>query len=252
MQQSVNKDIVKKRFVKSIETYRENAVVQESIALKLINNIREFLPNKINSVFEIGSGTGILTEKILKNFEINQYYCNDIVEDYDLVLKNLSSSIRFIAGDIEKIEFPKNLDVIISSSTFQWLNDFEKFSLNIKKSLNNKDSIIALSSFGTQNFNEIRTIEKEGLNYLSKDEYKNILEENYEILYSFEEIKEMYFSNPTNILKHFKLTGVNGTSRKFWTKKNLKEFSDQYINLFSSEKGVRLTYNPIYFIVKPK
>jgi hypothetical protein len=49
-----------------------------------------------------------------------------------------------------------------------------------------------------------------------------------------------------------KQTGVNGIPGKVWTKSDLNRFEEDYIDLFGTELGVPLTYQPIYFIAKPK
>jgi len=45
---------------------------------------------------------------------------------------------------------------------------------------------------------------------------------------------------------------VNGLPGKVWTKSDLKNFEERYKDLFGIELGVPLSYQPIYFIAKPK
>ena len=49
-----------------------------------------------------------------------------------------------------------------------------------------------------------------------------------------------------------KLTGVNGIPGKAWTKSDLQKFEKDYIDLFGNDLGVPLTYQPLYFIARPK
>ena len=65
---------------------------------------------KFDNILELGCGTGILTKKVTQNFDIKNYWANDFVED---VQKMLPQNIEFILGDINEIEFPQNIDLVI-------------------------------------------------------------------------------------------------------------------------------------------
>ena len=62
----MNKDLIKQRFCRKLDSYNENARIQKQMAEKLINN---FLPKKTKyqKVLEIGCGTGLLTEYAVNN-----------------------------------------------------------------------------------------------------------------------------------------------------------------------------------------
>ncbi|MCY1633861.1 malonyl-ACP O-methyltransferase BioC [Marinifilum sp. D737] len=249
--QNVNKENVQKSFVKSIETYRKHAIVQEAIASRLINELLNIKKDNFQKVLEIGCGPAVLTEKFFRHFRATEYFANDIVEEYKDVLQNIDNSIRFFGGDIESIDLPKNLDLVISSSTFQWFTDLELFLSNIYDVLN-PESLLVFSSFGPDNYREIRDVEGKGLNYLSFGKHERLLSDKFEIIWSDRETIKRYFADPVGVLKHMKQTGVNGLPGKVWTKSDLKRFEEDYSDLFGTELGVPLTYQPIYFIAKPK
>ena len=60
----IKKELVQKNFNKSSKSYNEFAFVQKYMATELINFVPEKFSNK--RILEIGSGTGILTEKLLQ------------------------------------------------------------------------------------------------------------------------------------------------------------------------------------------
>lgn len=249
--QKINKENIQKSFVKSIETYRKHAIVQEAIASRLINELLRIKSGNFNNVLEIGCGPAVLTEKFFRYYSTSQYFANDIVCEYQDVLKEINPCINFIGGDIESLNLPKELDLVISSSTFQWLSNLELFLDRIYDVLL-PDSVIAFSSFGPDNYREIRDVEGKGLNYLSFLRHEKLLKNKFEILWSDKETITRYFSSPLDVLKHMKQTGVNGIPGKVWTKSDLNRFEEDYIDLFGTELGVPLTYQPIYFIAKPK
>jgi malonyl-ACP O-methyltransferase BioC len=249
--QKINKESVQKSFVKSIETYRKHAIVQEAIASRLVNELLNIKKDNFKRVLEIGCGPAVLTEKFFRHFQVAEYFANDIVEEYKEVIQSIDTSIQFYGGDIESLSLPKNLDLVISSSTFQWFSDLKLFLDKIYDALL-PQSLLVFSSFGPDNYREIRDVEGKGLNYLSFGKHERLLSDKFEIIWSDRETITRYFANPLGVLRHMKQTGVNGIPGKAWTKSDLKRFEDDYSDLFGTELGVPLTYQPIYFIAKPK
>lgn len=249
--QNINKDQVQKGFVKSIETYRKHAIVQEAIAARLINELLRLRISRFSKVLEIGCGPAVLTEKFFQQFDADLYYANDIVEEYSDVLTSIHSDIKFLGGDIESMDLPDSLDLIISSSTFQWFNNLDDFLSKIHKALK-PNGLLVFSTFGPDNYREIREVNGKGLNYLSFGKHEKLLAEKFEIIWSDKETITRFFSNPLGVLAHMKQTGVNGIPGKAWTKSDLRKFEEDYDDLFGTELGVPLTYQPLYFIAKPK
>ena len=244
---NINKSKVQQGFVKSIETYRKHAIVQEAIASRLVNELLRTKNLNFNKVLEIGCGPAVLTEKFFKNFCSKTYIANDIVGEYEKVIE---SRISFLCGDIESIGIPTNLDLVISSSTFQWINNLEELLVKIYNCLS-PDAYLVFSTFGPGNFREIKEVVGKGLMYLSYGKIEDILSKKFEIVWGDKETITKYFANPYGILQHMKQTGVNGIPGKAWTKSDLKKFEENYIDIFGTELGVPLTYQPMYFIAKP-
>ena len=249
--QNINKDKVQKGFVKSIETYRKHAIVQEAIASRLINELLRQPVSHFSKVLEIGCGPAVLTDKFFQKFNTDLYYANDIVEEYSDILSSIHSDIQFLGGDIESMDLPDSLDLIISSSTFQWFNNLDGFLTKIHKALQ-PDGLLVFSTFGPDNYREIREVNGKGLNYLSFGKHERLLSDKFEIIWSDKEIITRFFSDPFGVLYHMKQTGVNGIPGKAWTKSDLKNFKEDYQDLFGTDLGVPLTYQPLYFIAKPK
>jgi malonyl-ACP O-methyltransferase BioC len=250
-QQKINKDKVQKGFVKSITTYRKHAIVQEAIASRLIAEMRWRCPMHHDSVLEIGCGPAVLTEKFFQFFDANKYIANDIVEEYSTLLETFNPKIKFMAGDIETCELPQNLDLILSGSTFQWFNKLDAFLEKCANALS-PNGFLAFSSFGPENYREIRSVNGGGLNYLTFNEHLRLLDKYFDVVWNEKEIITRHFPEPIGVLHHMKQTGVNGLPGKVWTKSDLKNFEDRYKDLFGTELGVPLSYQPIYFIAKPK
>ena len=73
--QNINKDKVQKGFVKSIETYRKHAIVQEAIASRLINELLRQPVSHFSKVLEIGCGPAVLTDKFFQKIQYRFVLC---------------------------------------------------------------------------------------------------------------------------------------------------------------------------------
>lgn len=249
----INKEHIKKSFKKSIATYDENALMQREICCRLVELVDAYAKCTYDKVLEIGCGTGMLSKMIVGDFDIQKLYLNDIVPEMEEVVANQLKtmelgSFHFLMGDAEKIDLPSDCDLVISASTFQWFEKLDTVLEKIEKSLSPKGFFI-YNSFGANNFKEIREITGGGLEYRSFDMMKESLSKYFKIKHCDDVVKRLYFDSPKDILKHLSLTGVNATRlKKTWTKASLSEFENEYKAKYSDEKGVYLTYNPVYFV----
>ncbi|MBU4486549.1 MAG: malonyl-ACP O-methyltransferase BioC [Candidatus Delongbacteria bacterium] len=261
MLQEIDKALVKERFKKSMSltSYDKNASVQSIMAEHLLKELELFSKGRsFKKIFELGAGTGILTRKILSVYNPEIFITNDLVEDSEKYIKSIIDSYSkpcrydFISGDIEKItEYPKNIDLVISNATIQWLADIKLFFRKLAANIS-KGTMIAFTTFGPDNLLEFNKVNSSRLKYTGIDDIREMLKNEFEIYKIKDEHLKLEFDLPVGVLRHLRVTGVTGISRISWTKKQLEEFTMNYIKNFGSGNGVTLTYNPIYLIGKRK
>lgn len=242
----MNKNLIQKRFAKNLNTYNDNAKIQKIMAEKLVSLSAR---KDYDSILEIGCGTGLLTEKVLKNFTFKTYTANDIVADCEKYIKKLSDKINFVHADIEEVikNSQNKYDLIISNATFQWIENFEEFLYSLLSKLNT-GGILLFSTFGPENFHEIFYITGKTLHYKSCEQYKSIL--NGFNFYIEEEIHALAFKSAKEVLKHVKYTGVNALDSNGWTKADMLRFEEEYNKICTSSPT--LTYNPLYIRIIKK
>ena len=254
----IDKELVRQRFRRTLSSYGSNAIVQKSMAIELSEMIcREKAEGPFNRVLEVGSGSGSLMAELLTRCSVKSYYANDLVEESLPCLHKVLESFpvekfHFISGDIECRDIlPSALDLVVSNATLQWLDDLDDFFRKISDHLR-PGGIFAFSTFGTSNMREIASIEDVGLSYHSLGELEILASRYFELLSSREEEQRLEFSTPVDVLHHIRKTGVNGLLRRSWTKSRYQHFIAEYQRLFPCEKGVYLTYHPLYCCLKKK
>ena len=245
----INKDLVKFRFKKSIATYDNSAVIQKEMAHRLVGKVLEYCGNNFDKVFEFGVGTGFLSKSILNEINFEEYYANDIIEESEFCIRNIIKDVKFLPGDIEKINIKENFDLVLSNAVMQWIYDTDELLLKIKNNMNS-GGYFAFTTFGERNFEEIKQTTGVALNYLKTETLKEKCSHFFYFFNYEENLETLYFDTPLDVLKHIKYSGTNSIKTLNWTISKLKTFEEYYRKNFSSGTKVALTYNPIYVVLK--
>jgi malonyl-CoA O-methyltransferase len=243
-----NKDLVKLRFENSFPTYDEHAVVQRKMAEKLADYIFASCGENYKKVLEIGCGTGFLTKHIVNDFKIKKLLINDISPEIIGYIEKIAPYCNFLIGDMENMVFDKKFNIVTSNAAFQWAEDLQAM-INRFYHVLESDGVLAFTTFGERNFEQITKISNRKLMYKNLNELEPMLR-NFEVRILKEEVVELEFSSPVDVLRHIKGIGANAMAAEFWTKGVLKDFERKYREYFSTKNGVSLTYHPIYAVVK--
>lgn len=205
-------------FGRNFSTYDDNAIVQKEVAEKLANLINDKFKNfKINSTIELGCGTGIFTKKYLEKIRTIDITLNDFFDTKEY-LKSVNYK-KFIQGDMREA-VRENYDIIVSSSSFQWIENLEEFIEKISKNTEK----LAFSIYLEDNLFEIKKYFGIGLNYKTSCEIEKILKKYFNSVDMFEEKRVLEFTNPLESLRHLKKTGVSiGEKSPISKVRNFKE-----------------------------
>jgi len=248
-----NKKIIAKNFSRGAKNYDEFAFIQKIVAQKLCNFAASYVKEN-SKILDLGSGTSFIAKqfsdkKNLQIFEID--LALDMLKSWD----DRPSNIFPIQSDLEKLPLKNNsFDIILSSFSLQWINDFEKnfsqfFSLLKPQgifafSLPVTGSLRELDSANIFNFNELPAVENL-TSALKKSGFT-------EILFEQETLKQE-FTKGSEALKSLKKIGANHAekNRNSITKTQLKEFDKFCLKNFStSNKNIAISWNISYFILK--
>ena len=249
---NLNKSLIAQRFAKAQQSYVENAIAQKEISHHLCHLMKAYCSSHLARIFEIGCGSGNLTHELLTSFHIRQVYLNDL---YDEVKQHFldEQPIEWCIGDIESLSLPEHLNAIVSSSAIQWIQNLPQLLNRCYDALNDQ-GWLCLSTFGPNNFKEIKQLTGQGLSYWSMQDWQDQLQASgFDVLLIEQEQLYMGFDSPRAILKHLKATGVTGTvatTQPHWNKQSLAQFYQDYRQFQTDDGRYELTYHPIYIIAR--
>ena len=165
----MDKALIARKFGQSLNSYNQEAKAQKMIVARLLEYFETQGLAHYNRVLEFGTGTGLLTQEVVQRFSYNNLFLNDLIDVSESLTSligtlNEQKKISFLAGDIEQIELPKAFDLIISSSTEQWIENKDVFYSKIHSSLS-ENGYFVFSGFGPDNLKELRKATGVSLNY---------------------------------------------------------------------------------------
>ena len=235
-------------FKRAAPRYNKRSVVQKNVALFLREKLCALFPERrFNRAFEFGCGTGFLSAQIKNHVDCREFVLNDLSLGLCAeAAQSLGGS--YCAGPVAEIDITGKPDLILSASSLQWIPDRPQLYKKLHKAAAN-GAVIALGSFGPENFAEFAKFGYAPAAYDSFDEFcSQVSEAGFKIILSGDDKFSFLFKSPAEVLRHVRDTGVNGATSEFWTPQRMRSFSGAYSALFSDYGGVRLTYNPMYII----
>ena len=240
----MQESLIKQRFHAARETYHKNAIIQNAMQDVLWNLLQS--RENLGNVLELGAGCGILSKKIAQTHTFSRFLAVDLVdftESFAHFATPSGQKIEFIQANFENITqniLDIRFDVISSNAALQWSN--QRALLPKLSALLHTNGILLFSTFGKQNFKEMRAMFNVGLEYLELEDYPPLLE-NCKILESFKQTRVLQFNSALEVFKHLKNTGVNATKEHFrLTKTHLSAYAEKFSN--------KLTYDMLFILAQ--
>ncbi|EXI62414.1 hypothetical protein MHD_09735 [Mannheimia granulomatis] len=251
--EKITASLIQKCFSAALNDYDENAIVQQQIAEKLTSLLAQQPIMQFDSCLEIGCGTGHLTRALNNQYQIKQWYIQDLCDCSSFLDKILpQGNFHFHQGNAELCPLEGNYQLIASASAVQWFNNKQSFIKHSSAQLQ-PNGILLFSTFAEDNLHEIKQLTGIGLSYPALSQWQQWLEQEFEILHLSQAKIILELDSPKAALQHLKSTGVTATHNTIWTKNTLHNFYHNYLENYSTPSGkVSLTYAPLYCLAKKK
>lgn len=153
---------VERHFSKAARTYNSHALIQRSAAELLSWRIRDAC-NEASIILDVGCGTGFLSKELSRLYPSARIIGLDIspgmlacAQEELAEVKNVS----FILGDAREFLSHEKFDLIVSSSSLQWLNPLRIFCTKVKLLLK-PGGFFCISSMLEGTLNELHSLRME-------------------------------------------------------------------------------------------
>ncbi len=248
----VDKEKIAQSFLRGQYTYEGNAWIQKKVSSDLVTLLDQYPAMSFDRVLEIGCCTGTLSASLLKSNDVGTFYVNDLVEEFEsVVVGRLANTYETVIepffGDIESLTLPTDLDLVISSATFQWLADLDALFSKVAKSLQSEGYFV-FSIFGPGTLREFKEISGIGLEYASVGAILDLLEKRFVVEEEQSHTDIMHFPSVMDVLKHLQATGVSGVKEHRWTPSKIRKFESEYAEQFGTTAGIPVSYMSSYVV----
>lgn len=237
-------------------SYDAAAVVQREIGEELISLLRPWLPEgRVGRVLEIGCCTGVLSELLCRACQVEQLYLNDLVAELCHTAQGRVAGLcrhgERLPGDIETLQLPSSLDLVVSSATLQWIEDLAGLFSKIHDAMA-RGGLLAISLFSEGTMQELKALTGAGLAYRHDEQLQAMLGEGFALLAQCRQERRLFFPSLQAVLRHIRDTGVGGVAKAPLGMGSVKELQRRYRERFATEDGLPLTYVSTIILARKK
>ncbi|MED2256088.1 malonyl-ACP O-methyltransferase BioC [Brevibacillus parabrevis] len=260
---------IKRRFSSKATSYEQYAIVQKEMAQRLGAIVSATLADKsVESILEIGCGTGGLTRLIRGQYPKAAYEAIDIapgmIAQARSNLEQHGLAVSFRQADTEEWVWTQpeaTRDLIVSGACFQWLLRPESTIRRLCKLLK-PGSPLLFSTFGPNTFCELHDSfarahaslgeqgVRHGLSYWTTEQWLALLDSaGMESLQATVHKVVLTYPGVLDFLRAVKAVGASASEDKtagLGRKRLLFAMADYYQRTYGDEKGVRVTYEMLF------
>lgn len=180
---SVNRQHIKAHFSHAATSYDEAAILQKTVAERVDERL-DLTTIEVQTVLDIGSGTGLLTEKVIARYPLAKCFAVDLSESMLLQSQPRLQSPRFpalgslinkflnncsltkgfakktsatrINADVYQLPFAdQSVDLIVSNLMLQWCDDLDAVFVEFRRVLR-PEGLLMFTTFGPDTLKELR------------------------------------------------------------------------------------------------
>ena len=142
---------IRSAFNKASSEYDKHAFLQKEIAKRLDSKL-EVISGNAGMILDLGAGTGLLSQKLLKRFQYSQLICLDFSQKS---LKGNPATHKLCA-DVNHLPLADDsADIVISNLMMQWCPDTMQLFSECHRVLKN-DGLVLFSTFGPDTLKELK------------------------------------------------------------------------------------------------
>lgn len=246
-------------FERAADTYDANAVLQREIGERLQERL-DLIKLQPQTVLDLGSGTGFLTEKLLRRYKKARIIGVDLAHSMVRKTRQRGNWLRKpygVCADAARLPFqPQCADMLVSNLMLQWCNDlpgvFSEFVQVLKPG-----GVLMFTTFGPDTLKELRASwgKVDGYTHASRfpdmhDVGDALLQAGFRDPVMDMEVLTLTYADVRGLLRDLKGIGANnatgGRNHGLTGKARLQAFLTAYENFRNQQGLYPATYEVVY------
>lgn len=261
VEKNINKSRVRKHFSVHASEYDRYAVVQQIVA-KRLNSVLQEQSVRWSRALEVGCGTGLLSRQLLPLQPGQTLVLSDLAHGMCQSVQHQYQEAKVCGADAAALPFVDGaVDLFVSSSVYQWLNDLPNAFAEIGRVLR-PGGILALALFGEKTLYELRTSHQAVLggershvqNFPAVSDIAAALADRFEVLDMHSEFEIEWHADVPGLLRSLKKIGAQNASKKrpqgLASRHVMQQMIAHYNHCYRSEQGIPATYEAIYLLAR--
>lgn len=153
---TIDKITVARNFSRAAASYDEAAVLNKEVGVRLLERL-DFIKLAPKRILDLGSGTGIFSQKLLQKYPESEVFSLDIAEGMLVYAKdNLYKGVSLLCADSEKLPIAnQSIELIFSNCSFHWCFDINTLFAECQRVLK-PGGLLLFSTYGPDTLKELR------------------------------------------------------------------------------------------------
>jgi malonyl-CoA O-methyltransferase len=257
---SLKQDQVRKNFSRHAAEYDRYALVQKSVALKLLQRLPAAAVQ--GRALEVGCGTGILSRIFLEQYPGSNLLLSDLAHGMSCRVAADFTDQQVVDADAATLPFAaESFDLVLSSSVYQWVDHLPQAFAELQRVLRSGGHVL-MAIFGEQTLHELRQShaeasllrESHGQGFPNCAQMRDALGGDFEIELLESSLEVEWHSGVPHLLRSLKAIGAQNASRQrpggLASRLVMQRMYDSYIRNFGQDGMIPATYEVIYLLLR--
>lgn len=273
MEGSIDRIKVGRSFHQQAREYDRHVSVQKRVVNRLVSLVRSHATGHPTSILDVGCGTGQLLASLREEFPSAQLHGLDLAYNMlQCASERLTSDAHFVNADAEYLPFrDRTFDLVVSTSTLQWLENLELFFEQARRVTQN-GGLLCIAFFAGRTLCELRECFRDVIGqkidsstnyadrlhrFMDRFEVERALERiDFDQATVISEIETDYYANVNDLLRSIKRIGAGASAQESRHKGGLgwrgvlNETSRLYSERYGRDGFIPATYEVVYIIAR--